>query len=156
MCVIIDASCFGEVFGFPCHSKYRPVIDWISLPRGDGRVVYGGGKFAREIERSAAAKRWFAEMFRAGRAIRIPESIVDEEEARIRETELCESDDEHIVALARLSGSRVVCTEDRALWDDLRNSNLVRPRARLYRSAEHARLLRHNNICRSARRRRRR
>jgi hypothetical protein len=86
---------------------------------------------------------------RAGRAHLVDGSTVDAEEARLRAAKACTSDDEHVVALARMSGARVVCTEDHALWHDVRDKKLLdRPRGRVYRTARHKPLLHHDPACR--------
>jgi hypothetical protein len=111
-------------------------------------VVYGGTKFLREIDRSASARRWFLQLQRAGRAKLIEQAVVDAEEQAVRARGLCSSDDEHLIALARTSGARVFCTEDAALFKDIRNAALLsKPRGRIYRTKRHVALLGHHARC---------
>jgi len=53
------------------------------------------------------------------------------------------------IALARVNGARVLCSEDGALWTDFKNQRLInKPRGRIYRTAQHARLLCHTKAYR--------
>ncbi|MBI4954336.1 MAG: hypothetical protein HY908_20095 [Myxococcales bacterium] len=144
MCVIIDANRFAEAVAQPPASAYRPLIDWLLLPRSDGVAVFGGSKYAEELRRAPSAQRFFVKLVQAGRAK--PIAGVDAEADAVRAR--CVSDDEHIVALARLSGARVVCTEDGDLMSDVRDPRLLaRPRGRVYRNAGHRALLHHDAGC---------
>jgi hypothetical protein len=74
---------------------------------------------------------------------------VDAEEKRLIRERLCVSDDQHLIALARESGARLVCTEDQKLMRDVRSADLLnKPRGRIYRDARHFRLLHHDSCCR--------
>jgi hypothetical protein len=80
--------------------------------------------------------------------VQFDDSTVNAEESRLIAEKLCASDDEHLLALARVSGARVVCTEDHGVWIDMKNKELVdTPRGRVYRTAEHVSLLHHDSGC---------
>lgn len=134
MCLILDANRFSAALSTPPKADYRPIIDWLTAPNSTGMVVYGGTKFLREIAWSEPARRWFLQLQRAGRAKLIDRAVVDAEEQAVRARGLCISDDEHLIALARKSGARVFCSEDKDLWKDVRNpcyrSRVVAPTAR--------------------------
>lgn len=148
MCLILDANRFGEALSTPPNPDYRPIIDWLTGSNSAGLVVFGGTKFLQEIDRSPRARQWFLELQRAGRAKSIDRAAVDAEEKALRARGLCISDDEHLVALARKSGARVFCTEDAALFKDVRNRALLSaPRGRVYRTKGHVALLCHNARC---------
>jgi hypothetical protein len=155
VCVILDANRFGDALSSPPHADFAPLVRWVTSPHTDGAIVFGGKKFKREIARSATAQRWFATLMKAGRAIAVSDSEVDALERTLAEREACGSDDEHVIALANVSGARVVCSEDRALMTDLKNRKLVRrPKVRIYRKATHVALLRHDKCCQRPPRRR--
>jgi hypothetical protein len=148
VCLILDTNRFGDVLSEQSRPAYVPLLRWLTDPDGDGAVVYGGTKYRCEIGNHGKAREFFVQRWRAGRAHPIDNKIVDAEEARLKSAKACASDDEHVVALARTSGARVVCTEDRALWADVKDRALMdRPRGRVYRAAPHARLLRHDPSC---------
>jgi predicted nucleic acid-binding protein len=148
MCLILDANRFGEALSTPPNQHYLPIIDWLTASDSTGMVIFGGTKFLQEIARSERARRWFIELQRVGRAKSIDRAVVDAEERALRTRGLCVSDDEHLVALARKSGTRVFCTEDAALFKDVRNPKLLsKPRGRVYRTKRHVALLCHNARC---------
>jgi hypothetical protein len=111
-------------------------------------TLFGGTKYRGEIDKHGKARSFFVQRVRAGRAFSIDDAAVDAEEKRLRAARACESDDEHVIALARSSGARVVCTEDHALWADVKDKQLIdAPRGRVYRTDEHTPLLHHDACC---------
>ena len=152
MCVIVDADVASQVFASPPLEAFRPVADW--LLRGKGMLVYGGQN-ARELSRVQAAATVVRQLRLAGRAHHEDDEAVDAETGRLQGGGLCVSDDPHVIALARVSGARTLCSHDKDLHRDFRNRDLVsRPRGSVYQHAGHARLLRHTSGCpgRTARR----
>jgi len=144
MCVIIDASVASLVFPKPpakAHPDYQPLLQW--LYKKDGILVFGGEN-ARELNRVGAAARALIELKRATRAKEI--QGVDEEQKRIEH--LCVSDDPHVIALARKSGARTLCSDDEGLHKDFKNRNLIsNPNGVIYQNAGHRKLLRHTPGC---------
>lgn len=148
MCVIIDTNRFGDAFSFPPKEAYRPLLDWILGDDRDGVAVIGGSKLAAEIGKHDTARRFFAQAVKAGRARVVPSAVVDAEQTRLEAAGSCASDDPHVIGLARVSGARTVCTEDRALMGDVTNKHLLdHPRGKVYRAAPHAHLLCHHVGC---------
>lgn len=148
MCLILDANRFGDALSSPPKPDYRPIIDWLTEHGRDGVVVFGGTKFLQEIARNDRARRWFVTLERSGRAKSFDRTAIDAEERQVRRRGLCVSDDEHLIALARVSGARVFCTEDAALFKDVRNRALLSaPRGRVYRTKGHVALLCHHARC---------
>ncbi len=111
-----------------------------------------GGHLAIELDRVHAARRFVKALLQAGRVRRIPDTETIEETRHI--SNLCESDDPHVIALARLSGARVLCSRDTTLHIDFINPKLITdPRGHIYQSAKHAHLLRrygHTEACRKS------
>lgn len=141
MCLIVDANLAGLVFGSPPHPDFVPVLDW--LQQRDGCLVVGG-HLAAELGRLERARRFVRELLRAGIARQVPAEEVAREEAEVASTGVCESNDSHVVALARVSGARTLCTHDKALQRDFRNHLLVaKPRGSIYQRSAHVKLLRH-------------
>ena len=141
MCLIVDANLVGLVFGSPPHPDFVPVLDW--LQHRNGRLVTGGHLTA-ELSRMEKARRFVVQLQRAGIVRQVPAGDVTREEAAVEATGLCESNDSHVVALARVSGARTLCTHDRALQRDFCNPQLLgKPRGKVYQRPEHEKLLRH-------------
>jgi hypothetical protein len=149
VCLILDTNRFGDTFSDSPRPAYVPLLRWLTDPDGDGSAVLGGTKYRAEVGKVDRARRFFVERVRAGRAHSVDDAAVDAEEARLHAANACLSDDEHVVALARISGARVVCTEDQDLWKDVGDKGLLdRPRGRVYRTEEHLHLLHHDPGCR--------
>jgi hypothetical protein len=143
VCIIIDANLASRVFGSPRPPDYAPLWRWIE--EADGVIVYGG-KLAGELNRIEAARRYLHQLYSAGKAHREPDDNVRAEEDKIAGK--CRSDDPHVIALARLTGARVLCSADTDLHDDFKNLALVpRPKGRVYQTAKHARVLGHTPNC---------
>jgi hypothetical protein len=138
MCLIIDANVVARVF---LQSEDKDFAGLFGA--GNPRVrIACGGRLRREYVRNAEVKRQLARLDRAGRARLIPDADVDAEEKVVAGTGLCVSDDQHVIALARVSGVRLLCSHDKALHQDFTNKGLVdRPRGKVYQHSGHHRLL---------------
>jgi len=147
MCIIIDVNTAPLVFQPPSDPDFRPVFLWLTEPSKNGRVVIGG-RLAHELITNDAIRRYLRTLQQAGRAVTFPDPIIDAETNRVRALGICCSNDEHIIALARISGARTVCSRDRALHADFKNRQLINnPAGRIYQNATHSRLLRHTRAC---------
>lgn len=143
MCIIIDANVASSVFSDTPPAGAKPVLDWIDS-RG-GRLVYGG-KLARELERVETARRWLAQQLRAGKARRFSDESLATTLVAVEPA--CRSNDAHIIALAKVSGARLLYSEDNDLHKDFCDSSLINtPRGKVYRGRpSHRRLLR-SDMC---------
>lgn len=141
VCVIIDANLAFRIFTSTPEDDFRPVFDWLHAPDKNGCVVYGG-KLYEELSSRTESRRYLLRLVQAGRARLIPEGILQPEEEELSRGGLCQSNDPHVIALARVSGARTLCSHDRALHQDFRNSELIsKPRGRVYQNATHTKLL---------------
>ena len=139
MCLIVDANLASLVFGENLNDDFSPIIDWLTFPQKDGKLVVGG-HLATELDKVGAAKRFVRSLLDAGRARRIPNVVTDEEEKKIVNS--CRSDDPHVIALARLSGARILCSKDQDLHKDFLNRELIDdPQGHIYQNAKHEHLL---------------
>lgn len=148
MCLILDTNRFGDVLSETTKEEYKPLLLWLTDPYGDGAVVLGGSKYRGELGKHRKAIDFFVKLSQAGRLREVDDKAVNAEAARIEKAKACESDDEHVIALARVSGARVVCTEDQDLFEDVKDKGLLdKPRGRVYRDASHKKLLHHDSKC---------
>ena len=130
MCIIIDNNKFGE-FGSP---DAAPIRKW--LEKG-GNVVYGvGGKF-KEVP--SKAQNLLVAYEQEGKATRYLWNQIQPEMASLPDE--IKSDDEHILALALVSGARLLFSGDKDLHDDFKNPNIISPKGRVYQTQEHGHLL---------------
>ena len=147
VCIIVDANLAHAVLCDDGDPDFIPVQRWLLEPRQDGCIVYGG-RLADELHTNERARRFLLSLQRAGRARLIPDAAVQESEGDVVASGLCRSNDEHVIALAKTSGARTLCSHDRNLQTDFKNRHLINnPRGSVYLRPEHARLLRHTNSC---------
>ena len=136
MCAIVDANVGHEVFDPDRQTGAgRFFYNWLMRPNGGTIVV--GGALLRELNRSEAFRRFFGDRLLANRARLIPDDDVGRAQEQIRSQGSHSSNDEHILALARVSGARLLFTNDRALQDDFRDRSIVGgTRGRVYTTRE--------------------
>lgn len=145
MCVIVDTNLASKVFSGPPNKDFVPLLKWLTAQ--NGCLVYGG-TLAAELEEVAAVRRLLRVLLQAGRALLIPENEVTDEQVVVDNLSLCQSNDSHIIALARVSGARTLCSHDAALHTDFKNPKLIaKPRGSVYQNAAHVKLLRHTTSC---------
>ncbi len=139
MCMIIDANRLGVFLSDQMAEDAKPIHGWLN--KGWGNLVYStGGAFADEI--CGRSRKKLAGYAQAGRATVIPAGEFEEDEQQLRDNEAVRSDDPHVLALARLSGARVLYTGDHALTQDFKDKQLIdKPRGKVYSSAKNANLL---------------
>ena len=116
MCVIIDANQLGDFVNITSPGMMR-LREWVE---NRGKVVYStSGKYAREIRRHDKARKKLEEYVRRGKA-----KIVDEEAcenaAREFKNQVINSDDAHILGLAKVARVTVLCTRDNDLKSDFK------------------------------------
>ncbi len=158
MCAILDSNVKGELTA-PSGEAGAAFYDW--LVSGQGTIVVGGTKMRAElyvhpVERDS---RLMAELRRAGAIIETEDAEVDAGAEDLRRRGVCRSDDQHIIALARVSGARLLYSNDPRLHDDFKDKALIdRPRGKIYTTqrgkafrAVHRDLLQDRNLCRPPR-----
>ena len=92
---------------------------------------YLGGHLETELFRHNAMRELVAQLSRSGQLKRYSKSEIEPIQSRV--SPICRSDDPHVVALAIRSGADLVVTEDSALISDLKNSQLVGNRRKIYK-----------------------
>lgn len=131
MCAILDANVASEVFGRADSAAGDAFADWVWS--GSGRLVVGG-HLRTELLRTGVQRVW-QELIAAGRLEQIEEREVAERTEEIRKR--CRSDDAHVVALAQVSGARLLYSNDRRLQDDFGDAALIDdPRGAIFSTIE--------------------
>ncbi len=166
MCAIVDNNMRDRFFGAPIDPALQPLWNWIADRKG---VLVVGGKLRTELYGSSNARRVIQEWIRTKRAKDTEDNNpgkVGAETHSIADNGLCKSNDPHAIALARVSGARLLCSGDKNLHKDFSNPALINnPRGRIYQNGSHKHLLTHEgqcpledpaaNTCRKGRKRRR-
>ena len=135
MCAIVDASVIGEVFGrarsrTPAAQKF---FEWLNA--GTGKLVIGG-KLRRELESSTAFREWAQTATLAGKVISENDDAVNAKASQL--TGLIHiRDDPHVVALAQISGARLLYSNDRALIRHFQDERFIScPQGIIYTTLE--------------------
>lgn len=140
MCAIVDMNIVRQLWdkeGNPAGQGFRKAVDTGRFP-----LTLGGSKFRNEVLRvsghSSRLRPWLQQLQSAGRLQRVNDSDVD---TRMQElvssrgvvASSIRSDDHHILALAQISGARLLFTNDKALAADFGNVQIIgSPRGRVY------------------------
>ena len=154
MCAILDANVAGQVFGADRPPAGRAFFEW--MDSGPGRIVVGG-RLRRELDRNREFREWRLHAVLAGRIALLSDEAVDGRTRQLEQENACRSDDEHVVAVAQLSGARLLYSNDDALQDDFGDKTLIDlPRGKVYSTRVHEdltpvhqRLLANRKLCAS-------
>ena len=142
MCVILDANTFHK-FKNPTDEDMAPVWKW--LDDKNGKIVYSNTeKFVDEWERGGMG-HLRDQMMRAGQLKLVSEGVQEKTDELEGETA---SNDEHIIALAIVSGVKVLVSYregDSDLFTDFKNRQLVG--GKVYTRKAHARRMLTKDTC---------
>ena len=139
MCTIIDANKLGDFLN-PNHEDSEPIRKW--MVKG-GKLIYSTcGNFAQEV--GTRQKNKLAEYLRSGKARLVQCKQFIKEERDLKTCRLLKSDDPHIIALARFTGTCLLYTADSNLIKDFKNRRLLSPRGKIYSRSTNADLLTKN------------
>lgn len=123
------------------------------------KVVAGGKLLKEELSKNSNFKVWWLQAIQAGRGILIADDTVEKETEKIEELGGYCSDDPHVLALAKISGARLLYTNDRNLQLDFKDSKIISsPRGKIYTTATdqnkdltstHKNLLKRKDLCKA-------
>lgn len=141
MSLIVDTNCLSLAFSDPPHEDLRLIA--YALLKGEAQLTIGGTKLRKEYKNHGTAVRAVANLDRNGQTRYINDAEVDAREQVLIKEKACQSDDQHIVSLAQISGTRLVCTKDKNLHADVTNKKLLdKPRGAVFQNEGHKQLLR--------------
>ena len=152
MCAIVDNSARDEVFGRERTAAGQYFFDWLNKR---GRLVIGGRQ-KDELMGAFGFRGWLRDALLAGRVYEAARGDVDAQEAGLDQVPVRQSDDPHVLALARVSGARLLYSNDRDLHKDFKNPAILGHgvRGKIYTTVEHndvrpvhKRLLRRTDLC---------
>ena len=154
MCAILDANIVHEVFG-----QARPPAGEEFLQRmiqGKIRVAVGG-QLRRELAKNGSYMKWAQELIQKGSLLSINDDQVTARTEKLQVSGDFKSNDVHILALAQISGARLLYSNDTDLHQDFKNGQLIsKPRGKIYSTHKtrqltpgHRKLLGNQSLCRS-------
>lgn len=150
MCIIIDTNVLSNVLDKKnqFHNDFNEVYDWIF--NGKGKIIYGGTKYLKEISKYSIL---FGELKKIGKAISIPNNLVDNEEVAISLLVIHpDFDDQHLVALLRISKCKVICSLDSRAYPYFRHNIFFNPasnKPKIFSGNRNKSLLCDRNFCES-------
>lgn len=136
MCAIIDASVVDDAFAKDRKKRSPAAAGFLRWAQRQGGVVLGG-RLRKELDGTSEFRRWAQDIRRAGRLRTFDDGQVNRLEgelaaAKDRDPKFYRSDDPHILALARISGARLLYSDDRPLHGDFKNPALLDPPGAIY------------------------
>ena len=141
MCIIIDANVANEFS--PLTDAARGIFEWVT----EGGRIVSGGRLKAELLKTKF-RLLYQPLLLAGRLIEYEKTAVDQSEKELVDSGICNSDDPHVIALARISDARILFSRDMQLHADFCNRSLLRPRGRVYQNQSHTHILRSARKCR--------
>ncbi len=134
MCVILDANVVREVF--KAGDRHEPAREFFSPVNHRSFPLVAGGKVLRELlGASKEFREWWPEAVRSGKARKVNDACVDTMAQRVKKEGKHVSNDPHVLALARISGARLLYTNDKDLQKDFKKLT-TNPSGRIYTTLE--------------------
>ena len=152
MCAIIDADVVAEAFGrnqTPAGQAFRYSVDC------QGLRLIAGGELLDALDKHQNFRTWRAVARQYGRVQIIGRGIVEPLANQLRSSNSCVSNDAHVIALAQVSGARLLFSNDKPLHQDFKDKRLIDdPRGKVFSTNEdrsvtrtHRRLLNDSSLC---------
>ena len=110
MCAIVDANVAHQVFGENRPPAGKRFFDWLSGPHGQ---LVLGGRLREELGKDAEVSKWIKTASLYGRVRSMIDQDVNGRTEALRRNNICTSNDEHVIALALVSGARLLYTNDK-------------------------------------------
>ena len=138
MCAIVDANIRDQVFGDAQTEAGKFFLGWLLKSSGSRGTLVLGGKLKDELS-DYGRNRNFLTVYKQlrldGRVRDIPDDQVVAETRSLEVEQIYRSDDPHVLALARVSGARLLFSNDSDLQDDFKDNRIIsRPPGLIYHS----------------------
>jgi len=111
MAIIIDTNIASKIFPKTGKTIYPILFKWL-FENKDGKIATSLC-LLKELEKIESVSRRIAVLKMSGKYIEVPESEIENEKNNPSLTD-CNSNDKCILAIMRISGVRLVCTDDRS------------------------------------------
>lgn len=156
MCAIIDADVVSKVFCLNRKPAADQFFNWVNA--GQGRLVIGG-TLEIELYKNGTFRSWAESALKAGRLRFENKKSVMDKSKELKASYRLRSDDPHTIALAMVSGARLLYSNDKDLHKDFKNEKLINdPQGRIFSTnnsenftRQKRQLLAKKNLCRPKR-----
>jgi hypothetical protein len=147
--MVIDANVFCSVFNPSSkdHYEFAPVLNWIT--KGAGFVVYGGTKYKQELANAPRYQKIFIELNNKGKTREVNCRLVDQDQKIVASLAKGTCDDQHIIAIFRVSGCHLFCSNDARSYKHIKDSKLYLKNQKhplIYHKRKHSNMLCVRNI----------
>ena len=137
MCLILDTNKYGD-FLEPDNQDMEPIRNWMKTK--NGKMAYSPTeKMERELKRHNKMRERFDRYRETQKLKLVPPNEVDQAMSSLQGLR---SDDPDIIALAQVSGVKLLVSNDENLHSDFKTV----VRGKIYQTSAHKRLLR-NDLC---------
>lgn len=137
MCLLIDTNCASKLANGDAEAE--PIAKW--LTKRTSKITLGGTKLLAEYAKVGKFRALLRILDERGQLERQDDALVDTLTKKLMDDGALVSDDPHIVALATISGTRTLYSNDQALHEDFCSTTFFKPKGRVYQSPDHAHLL---------------
>ena len=162
MCVIIDNSVRDEVFARVESERLAPAREFFRcINKRNFPVVAGGKLLSEELVGNGDFRMWWRQAVLSGRGQKVEDESIQREVSNLERKGGHRSNDLHVLALANVSGARLLYTNDRDLQRDFKNGQLIsNPPGKIYTTlgeknrqlrSSHKVLLGRTDLCRKLR-----
>ena len=135
MCTICDANVAHEIFNPKKQTPSGKIfLDWINQKR----PLITGGKLTKELFNKDDLKRWASTAINDGRLKEYSNENIKKAIKNLKKEKL-KSNDLHIIALAKVSGARLLYSNDSGLQEDFKNKKFIN--GKIYSSSKKERTL---------------
>lgn len=132
MCAIIDADVTTEIVGKNRTGAGVGFLAWIT--DGGGKLIYGGSRQLEEYKKVSGFAELVEELSRQDLARRLDDLEVDGLSNKLVRKHVLKSKqkDSHILAIAILSGARMLFSNDKPLHEDFKNTSIISPKGKVF------------------------
>jgi len=130
MCLIVDTSVVNELVANKTQ-RSKVFLEFQSKRR---IRIATCSDLQKEHKGNAAVIAFFRRIKQNNLLDEIGDSRIRVEQRAVREIG-CKSNDPHVLALARVSGARVIATDDSDLRRDVGNAKLLKPKGKVFSKA---------------------
>lgn len=143
MCAIFDTNIGADLVSKTPSDAASMFRKWAE---NHGTVAVGG-KLLTELAKNRDLLNWMKRLKEAGKLLHFNDDEVSAKERQLVAGNQCTSDDPHVIALAQISGARLLYTKDQSLHQDFLNRELIdNPRGKIYQGHRH---LLGRNVCKN-------
>lgn len=143
MCIIIDAN-LAHKFLNAGDEDVVPLREWLIAGKG---VIATGGKNKSELQ-NCSFRGVLQQFLLAGRVREFSATKIARKQGSLEALKELKSNDAHVLALAIVSGSRLLFSADFDLQQDFKCGKYIpKPKGKVYQRRSHLRLLREAPPC---------